>query len=499
MSPMADTPSTGPPATRDRAIEQQLREMNEALLVSSVRQHELAEQALKAEAAARETAGLLRAATDNASVGLVSLDRERRYKFANPAYCKILGLPADIIGKGPAELLPSVYTEQIAPHLDRAFAGQRVAYELVQPVADRADGQSNHYAVVYEPERDGDGNVTGVVVVIFDITERKQAQEAVTRLAAIVESSQDAIVGKTLQGTITSWNRGAETIFGFAAEEMIGRSILRLIPPERQAEEIEINSRIARGESVRDFETVRLRKDGSTIELSVAVSPIKDASGTIVGVSKVARDITERKHIEEHNGLLMAEVNHRSMNLLAVVQAVAQQTARSGDPATFVEHLCERIGGLAASQYLLVKSQWRGIEVANLVEAQLAHFKDLIGTRVLLEGPPVRLTPAAAQGIGMALHELATNAAKYGALSNSEGRVRICWQVTAAQKPTFSMSWLEDGGPKVASPTRKGFGQTVIGRMVEAAVDGTAEIDYRESGLSWKLSALGAKTLERDR
>ena len=118
------------------------------------------------------------------------------------------------------------------------------------------------------------------------------------------------------------------------------------------------------------------------------------------------------------------------------------------------------------------------------------------GTRVLLEGPPVRLTPAAAQAIGMALHELATNATKYGALLNSDGRVHISWQVAAAREPTFTMQWLELGGPTVAAPNHHGFGQIVIGRMAEAAVDGTAEIDYRASGLSWKLSARVADALE---
>ena len=194
---MAVTPTTARPAARGRAFERELREMNEALLVSSVRQHELAAQAQKAEAAAREIAGLLRAATDNASVGLVSLNLERRYKFANPAYCRILSLPADIIGKGPAELLPSVYTEQIAPQLDRAFAGQRVAYELVRAVPGRADGPFNHYSVVYEPELDGDGNITGVVVVIFDITERKRAEAVLrlseSRLRAYLTATTDAV------------------------------------------------------------------------------------------------------------------------------------------------------------------------------------------------------------------------------------------------------------------------------------------------------------------
>jgi two-component sensor histidine kinase len=114
-------------------------------------------------------------------------------------------------------------------------------------------------------------------------------------------------------------------------------------------------------------------------------------------------------------------------------------------------------------------------------------------------GPTVRLTPTAAQGIGMALHELATNASKYGALSNEVGRVHISWQVTDAAAPTFTMRWLEEGGPKVVTPSRRGFGQMVIGRMVESSVDGTVEVDYRESGLSWKLSALAAGTIEKGR
>jgi len=193
----------------------------------------------------------------------------------------------------------------------------------------------------------------------------------------------------------------------------------------------------------------------------------------------------------------MAEVNHRAKNLLAVVQAVAYQTAKHGDPSTLSDRLSDRIGGLAVGQDLLVKSQWLGVDVSDLVEAQLGHFRDLFGTRVLLDGPSARLRPEAAQGIGMALHELTTNAVKYGALSNNEGRVHIDWQVTGDPKPSFSMSWQEDGGPKVEMPRRKGFGQNVMGRMAEAAVQGVAEILYEERGLSWKLSAplLNALTL----
>jgi two-component sensor histidine kinase len=185
----------------------------------------------------------------------------------------------------------------------------------------------------------------------------------------------------------------------------------------------------------------------------------------------------------------MAEVNHRAKNLLAVVQVVAQQTAKRGDPATFTERLSDRIAGLAAGQDLLVKTAWQGIEVSDLVEAQLAHFHELIGTRVQLQGPPLRLAAGPAQGIGMALHELATNAAKYGALSNREGKVQIQWRQTPSPEDRFSISWLESEGPKVVAPTRRGFGQVVIGRLAEAAVNGSAAIEFREDGFYWNLSA----------
>jgi len=201
------------------------------------------------------------------------------------------------------------------------------------------------------------------------------------------------------------------------------------------------------------------------------------------------RDITERKRAEAHVEMLMAEVNHRAKNLLAVVQAVAYQTARQGDPATLVTRLSERINGLALGQDLLVMNQWHGVDVADLVTAQIAHFKDLIGTRVLLTGPALRLTAEAAQAIGMALHELATNAAKYGALSNQDGRVNIAWRVLPGVKPTFEMSWQEEGGPPVAPPTRKGFGHSIIGRLMDAAVQGATDIRFDEAGMSWRLSA----------
>ena len=220
------------------------------------------------------------------------------------------------------------------------------------------------------------------------------------------------------------------------------------------------------------------------------------SDGTPLHATIVYLDITDLKQAEEQKQILMAEVNHRGKNLLAVVQAIAHHTARHADPVTFAMSLSDRIGALAANQDLLIKNDWHGIEASDLVRAQLSHFKDLIGLRILIEGPSARLTATAAQALSMALYELATNAAKYGALSNRGGCVRISWSIVDMEQPIFAIQWVEEGGPKVLTPTRMGFGQMVIGPMAESAVDGQVEIEFLDTGFSWKLSALVADILE---
>jgi two-component sensor histidine kinase len=172
------------------------------------------------------------------------------------------------------------------------------------------------------------------------------------------------------------------------------------------------------------------------------------------------------------------------------------RSARGTDPATFATDLTDRLHGLSASQDLFIKCDWRGIDIHDLVHAQLGHFRDPIGKRILVEGSAGRLTAAAAQAVGMALHELATNAAKYGSLSTGEGRARISWNISKGTEPLFTMQWAEEHGPKVSAPTRKGFGSLIMGPVLESALGGKVEIDFRESGLIWKLSALVSDGLE---
>jgi len=341
-------------------------------------------------------------------------------------------------------------------------------------------------------ETNAAGMPVRAVGVLRDITGRKGAEEAQARLAAIVTSSADAIVGKTLDGIVTSWNEAAESMFGYSASEMIGQPIRRLIPTDRQAEEDLILARLGRSESIRHFETTRLAKDGRTFDASVTISPVRDAEGRIIGAAKIIRDITGRKQMEWRLHLLMREVNHRAKNMLSLVQAIARQTV-AREPEDFVGRFTERIQALAANQDLLVRNEWQGVDLENLVRAQLAHFADLVGSRIAVQGLKLRLNAAAAQGIGLTLHELATNAGKYGALSTDRGRVDVCWGI---DDDTLTISWTERGGPPVSPPERRGFGSTVIASMAKATVGGEVQLDYAPSGLAWRLTCPAANALE---
>src|SRR5262249_12790266 len=204
------------------------------------------------------------------------------------------------------------------------------------------------------------------------------------------------------------------------------------------------------------------------------------------------QDITERKEREEREHLLMREINHRAKNMLSVVDAIAHQTA-TRTPEDFVEHFSERIQALSANQDLLIRNAWHGVEVEDLVRAQLAPFGDLIGSRVVVCGPKLRLNAASAQAIGLALHELTTNAGKYGALSTGTGHVDIGWGTAG---DIFTMSWAERDGPPVSAPERRGFGTTAMEAMAERSVGGAVDLDFAPSGLTWRLTCPTANVLE---
>lgn len=302
------------------------------------------------------------------------------------------------------------------------------------------------------------------------------------RLASIIRSSSDAIVSYSSDGVVQSWNGAAERMFGYSAQEAIGRDISFIVPPDSTDGPRGVFDRAIAGEQV-VAERTRRRKDGSSIEVIISAAPICNAAGAPIGVSGVMHDITERKRREEHIEFLMREISHRSKNLLSVVMAISSQTARHcAELDDFQTRFAGRLQSLAQSHDALVNQNWRGVELDRLAGAQLDAF-DM--SRFEVRGSTVRLNPTMAQHIGLAFHELATNAAKYGALSVPEGRVAI--RADIDHDDTLSITWTERGGPVVKEPKRKGFGTSVLASRVFASAEVTLE--FRPEGVRWRLSA----------
>lgn len=439
-------------------------------------------------------------------------------------------------------------------------------------------------------------------------------------IGAIVASSSDAIVGKTLDGTVLSWNRAAEEIFGYPAADMIGRSIRVLIPADRQAEEDRILEAIRAGAQVATFETVRRRRDGSEVQVAVTVSPVHDRDGRVIAASKIARDITRersvqraledsevrfrlmantiaqlawiadpdgalswynqrwydytgttfeemrawgwrkvhhpdhlaraearyRSHVEAGEAwedtfplrgadgqyrwflsraaplraddgtvicwfgtntditdqreaerrieLLMLEVNHRAKNMLAIIQSMVRRSVGPGGQvdADFVASLERRIGSLAANQDLLVRRNWSSVPLADLADAQLEFLGEL-RRQVETAGCALMLAPVAAEIVGMALHELATNALKHGALRGPSGRVRLGWD---RQGDVVRLHWAEAGGTApVGEPATRGFGTRLIADVPRGRLRASVTTDYGPDGFAWSMSCPAAAML----
>ncbi len=305
------------------------------------------------------------------------------------------------------------------------------------------------------------------------------------RLASILELSTDAIESIGLDGTITSWNKGAERMFGYTADEAIGRPITLIIPPDRHAEEQDILARIRGGERIDNYETVRCRKDGSTLAISLSISPVMDAGGKIVGAAKIARDITERKRAEERIATLGREAEHRAKNILATVRATVN-LSRANSAEELKQVIIGRVQALANVHALFAESRWVGAELSSLAAQELAPYLHGDEIRARIAGPQILLEPDAAQMIAMVLHELTTNAGKYGALSTTEGRVDIGWR--RAADGCLVLGWTETGGPPVTAPKRQGFGTRVMQQMAKSLRDGGIHFDWRAEGLCCEIT-----------
>ncbi|EIZ79499.1 putative sensor histidine kinase [Novosphingobium sp. Rr 2-17] len=302
---------------------------------------------------------------------------------------------------------------------------------------------------------------------------RNGSHEAGAWLAAIVQNSEDAILSKTMDGVILSWNAGAERLFGYTADEAIGKPVTLVIPEDRLDEEETLLSRLRSGERVEYFETVRRRKDDSLVDVSLTVSPVKDENGNILGAAKIARDISSAREAAVRQDLIIREMNHRIKNLFTLANSLVALSARSASSVSeLAQDLTARLQALSRAHGLTLPDLYQdvvedaGTSLDALFRTVLAPYDQETGSRVDVQGDLVPVGEHSLPALALLLHELATNAAKYGALASPGGKLNVSIEVDGA---TSEIRWHEAGGPPRADTTSsEGFGS----RLEQASLRG---------------------------
>jgi len=435
---------------------------------------------VKADADLRESEERLRAIFAQSAAGIALGDLSGTLISVNDHFCRIVGRTRDeLVGMRMQDLtfaddLPE--NQRLFRHLVETGESFEIEKRYV-----RGDGSLVWVSNAVSAIRDDQGNMSQAVAISIDIGERRRAQDIEKHLASMIASSNDAILGIDLDMKITSWNAAAEKLYGYSEEEAVGQTILMLVPDERRDEEPSILTQIKAGRIVEPYETQRRRKDGQLVEVLLSVSPICDANGNVIGASKTAQDITARKDAERLRSILVNELHHRVKNILATVIAIARQTiGRDKANHEDVEAFTNRLSSLSRAQDLLVHADWQQADLRAIVQQALSPYP---ADAFAVSGPSVFLPPKAVVSLSLALHELATNAAKYGALSVLGGQVSISWKFERVGDDRLTIIWEECGGPEVMPPARKGFGSTLVERLLAAELKGQTKFSYEKSGV----------------
>lgn len=445
---------------------------------------------------ADDRTGELEAVLQSLPAAIYTTDLEGRITFYNEAAAELWGVRPELhhsefcgswkLYRPDGTHLPHDQCPMaIALKEGRAIRGK-------EAVAERPDGTRVPFLAHPTPLFDEAGRLIGAVNMLVDIGGREEAELAAQRLAAIVESSDDAILSKDLNGIITSWNRGAERLFGYVGHEVVGKPVTILMPEDRQDEEPRILTRIRRGERIEHYETIRRRKDGSLVDISLSVSPIIDSTGKIVGASKIARDITDRRRAEEQKDLLLREMDHRVKNLFALANGmVALSGRKAASVRALVSDLQDRFGALSRAHSLTMPQGRDGktgqVATLHALVRKVAepYLSDQAENRVVVSGPDLPIGPATVTNFALLLHEFATNALKYGALAVAHGKVRIeCFE----EGDTVCIIWREHGKPGDGSePLEEGFGSRLARATIEGPLGGSFAREFKSNGVEIRM------------
>ncbi len=420
-----------------------------------------------------------------AGISVFTQDRNLRYTWVFTADDLLRG---DVMGKTDFDVLPPNSCGPVVALKQRAIASGK-PHEA--EVSIRSHGHETWYRMHIDPIMDAEGRVTSLNGIAVNISDRKMLEDEQVRLSSelaanlhyyklAMESSHTVVftMDENLRYATVSHD-----FLGKPADFYIGKTNVEALSAETYAALKPLKTKaLDSGSMVRG--EIKAMIDGQPHWYDLSIAPLKNRAGVVVGLTGAVIDISERKGWEQHLRLLMRELTHRSKNLLAVIQAMARQTARhSGTVDEFIERFGARLHALAGSHDLLVQESWQRASIGELINSQLGHYSDLVGTQIVVEGPQVYLNPDAAQNLGMALHEMATNAVKYGALSNNKGQVAIQWAWKGSgAKRVLKLSWKETGGPVVSNPQRRGFGSQVIERNLNRALGANVKLDYAPKG-----------------
>lgn len=426
--------------------------------------------------------------------GLIELGGDGRITAMNARMRAWLGLDAVPRDMTLQDLLPRgvriYYETHLRPLLMVAGKVEEISIHFQRPDGGRFGTFINAVADV------ADGQVIRVRIAVFRHDARTSFEEELIArrreidvFKALVVSSPLAIILVDDQMVIRSWNPAAQYLFGHAAEATVGQPIdTVLLSPDTREPFAASLARAMAGEIVRE-ETTRIHREGHRIPVEASKAAVHDELGQVTGAVITYTDISDRKAAEAEARNLVLELNHRAKNMLSIVQVIARRTAQLHDGAAFHVALTQRVASLISNQDSLIHNDGRSADLAQLARAQFSHLIPQDAPALTIEGPDVLLKREAAQAIGMALFELATNAVKYGALSNSSGRVTLRWTVDSGANPTLTMIWQEDGGPAVVPPKRRGFGSQVTGPILESVTGGQTTRQFDTEGFRWTYAA----------
>lgn len=422
---------------------------------------------------------------------------EHVFELTNAAYLQLVG-HRNLVGKPARDALPEVEGQGFFELLDNVyrtgepFTGHAVPIRLQREPGYPADERFVDF--IYQPITDGDAKVTGIFVEGYDVTDRVRGEAALRESEEfkrrVIESSRDCIKVLGLDGQLLWMSPGGQELLeisDFAA--LIGKSWVEFWPKEARAAARKAVDAAAGG-GVHRFSAWCRTLAGTDKWMESILTPIVDAAGRPERILAVSRDMTDHRRAADRRALLVNELNHRVKNTLATVQALAMQTIRNTERSADFRGLFEaRLAALSRAHDVLTLESWEGADLRDVVDRALEPFRSAKG-RLTIEGPELRLTPKQALSLSMALHELATNAAKYGALSNDAGRIQIAWSIAPLDGTgELQLKWVEEGGPPVAPPKRSGFGSRLIERSLANDLGGDARIDFRPAGVVCSINS----------